>query len=458
LAQKIDAQFDARGLSRRLASFVCNTGESDLPATVRNHALRTVFNGFGTALGGSSDQVVVRLAESLSPYAGEGRATAIGQARSFDPPTAAFLNAAAINVFDFDDTHAGTIIHPTAPVLPVVLAIAETRKVSGSEMLLAFTLGVEVACRLGNAVSPQHYDRGWHITSTCGIFGAAAAAAKLLKLNEEQTLWAFGNAAAQASGLVETLGTMAKSVGVGGSARNGLLSALMAREGVEGPPAPIEGPRGFLKVCCDAPRPERIEDGLGSAWEILRNMFKPYPCGVVLNPVIDACLGARAARNVDAAKIARISVRGNPLLKARTDRPDAASGREAQVSAQHAIAVSLMRGTAGAADFSDGAARDPAVIALRGKVEEIVADPAVPVEAAYLTIRLNDGTSLEVAETNASGSLRRPMTDDALRAKFASLARYGCPAIDAAPLARALWALPDTTDVGPVLALARPPA
>ncbi|RWX58160.1 MmgE/PrpD family protein, partial [Mesorhizobium sp. M2A.F.Ca.ET.039.01.1.1] len=199
----------APGLSRRLAAFVRNSQWNDVPEPVCEHALRALFNGFGTALGGSSDQAILRLAASLAPFSAGTAATVVGHGAKRDAPTAAFLNAASMNVFDFDDTHQGTIIHPTAPVAPVVLALAELRPVSGTKLLHAFVLGVEVTCRIGNAISPGHYNRGWHITSTCGIFGAAVAAAKLLDLTEEEILWAFGNASAQASGLVETLGFMA---------------------------------------------------------------------------------------------------------------------------------------------------------------------------------------------------------------------------------------------------------
>ena len=137
--------------------------------------------------------------------------------------SAAFVNAASGNVFDFDDTHHPTIIHPTAPVAPALFALAESQPMSGAALLHAFVLGVEVECRLGNAVSPWHYRRGWHITSTCGVFGAAAAVAKVLALDAEHIVWALGNASAQSSGLVETLGTMAKSIGVGAAARGGLV-------------------------------------------------------------------------------------------------------------------------------------------------------------------------------------------------------------------------------------------
>ncbi|RUW77607.1 MmgE/PrpD family protein [Mesorhizobium sp. M2A.F.Ca.ET.067.02.1.1] len=448
----------APGLSRRLAAFVRNSQWNDVPEPVCEHALRALFNGFGTALGGSSDQAILRLAASLAPFSAGSAATVVGHGAKRDASTAAFLNAASMNVFDFDDTHQGTIIHPTAPVAPVVLALAELRPVSGTELLHAFVLGVEVTCRIGNAISPGHYNRGWHITSTCGIFGAAVAAAKLLDLTEEEILWAFGNASAQASGLVETLGFMAKSVGVGTAARGGLLAALMAKGGVEGPPMPLEGPRGFLKVLCHAPKPELIERELGSDWENLRNMFKPYPCGVVLNPVIDACLDLHRKPDFSADLVSDITVRGCPLLKARADRPDVTTGREAQVSAQHAVAVALLRGTAGAADFSDAAVNDPDVKALRAKVRPIETDEAIPVEAAYVSVRCSDGAHFEVRELAATGSPARPMTDAALRDKFAALAEYGSPAIDAGALADSLWALRDVSDVGSIMALARPKA
>lgn len=444
------------GLSETIADFVVDSRWDDVPRTVREHAVRCVFNGFGTAAGGSADPAILRMIEALAPFSGGAAASVIGHSARHDAPTAAFINAAAINVHDFDDSHAGTIIHPTAPVLPAAFAIAEGRRVSGAELLHAFVLGMEVACRLGNAVSPGHYERGFHITSSCGIFGGAMAAAKLLRLGKAETLWTLGNAAAQSSGLVETLGYMAKSVGVGGAARNGLLAALLARAGVEGPPAPLEGQRGFLPVTCDAPDPATAMTGLGERWEILRNMIKPYPCGVVLNPVIDACLKGRGdVPGIE--QIAEIRLRGHPLLKARTDRPWVTSGREAQVSAQHAVAVSLTRGLAGAPEFSDAAVADPAVAALRRKVVAVDIDPAMPVEGAAVSIVLTNGDTRSLVENRATGSIENPMSDAAIRQKFVALLAHGCPALDARALADALWALEEAEDAAAVLRLARPP-
>ena len=167
--------------------------------------------------------------------------------------SAAFLNAAGANVFDYCDTHLPTVVHPTAPLAPALLALAELRRVTGPELLLAFVLGFEIECRVGAAVSPGHYPKGWHITSTCGVFGAAAGAAKLLGLKENQVVWALGNASTQSAGLCECLGWPAKSVSVGNAARNGLFSALLAEKGFSGPAEPIAGAQGFLAAMGEPP-------------------------------------------------------------------------------------------------------------------------------------------------------------------------------------------------------------
>lgn len=450
------ASDSAAGVSHRLADFVVASRWEDIPGEVRAHAVRSIVNGFGTALGGARDEAVVRLRAALEPFSSGPHATVIGHATRLDMPTAAFLNAVAINVFDFDDTHEHTIIHPTAPVAAALFAMAERVPVTGTALLHAFVLGVDVACRLGNAVSPGHYARGWHITATCGVFGAAAAVGKLLGLDAREMLWAFGNASAQASGLVETLGFMAKSVGVGNAARNGALSALMARAGVEGPPMPLEGPRGFLQVTCDAPDVSALEAGLGERFELMRNMLKPYPCGVVLNPVIDAALAARGHSWFDAGRIARVVVSGNPLLKARADRPGVTSGREAQVSTQHAVAAALLRGTAGAADFSDAAVADPAIAALSAKVAAVEIEQGLSIDAARLAVHLDDGRSYEFVVDVATGSLKRPLSDADIVLKFEALAAYGSPGLDARPLAEQLWRLAEAPDAGAVMAFARP--
>src|SRR5262249_26895127 len=212
-----------------------------------------------------------------------------------DALNAAFLNAAGANVFDYCDTHLPTVVHPTAPLAPALLALSDMRRVSGPEFLLAFVLGFEIECRVGLAVSPGHYPKGWHITSTCGVFGAAAGAAKLLGLSAQQIVWALGTASTQSAGLCECLGWPAKSVSVGNAARNGLWAALLAEKGFEGPAEPIAGAQGFLAAMGEPPDWAALLDGLGESWEVANNSTKPYPCGFVIHPLLDCALDFRRA-------------------------------------------------------------------------------------------------------------------------------------------------------------------
>lgn len=437
-----------------LVDFLTASRWEDVPKHVRHAAKRSILNLFGTAIGGSRDPAITSMLSVLDRFSGPRCATVIGQPAKLDVLGAAFVNAASGNVFDFDDTHHPTIIHPTAPIAPALFALAESRAMTGEELLHAFVLGVEVECRLGNAVTPWHYKRGWHITSTCGVFGAAAAIAKVLGLDAQRTLWAIGNASAQSSGLVETLGTMAKSVGVGASARGGLAAAFFAEAGVTGPAEPIAGPRGFTSVMGNEADLAAITKGLGETWELMANTHKPYPCGVVLFPVIDACLELRAQNpDLELNAIADIKVEGHSLLRERADRPAVATGREAQVSAQHSVAAVLIHGRAGVAQFEDATVSAPDILALRKKVH-VSEKPGVPVEAAQVTVTLDDGKVLQSFVEQGRGTPKRPMSDEDIERKVAALANYGCPKVDPSPLIEAIWSLDRNPDAGSVMRLA----
>lgn len=437
-----------------LAGFIAECRWADLPQAVRKEARRSLVNFFATGFAGCNEPPIVKALETLRPFGAGGNASVIGRTDRLDAATAAFANAMSANVFDFDDTHPATIIHPTAPVAAALFAYAEVHGMSGEDLLLAFVLGAEAFCRIGNAVSPGHYRRGWHITSTCGVFGAALATGKALRLPREQLVWAIGNAAVQTGGLVETLGTMSKSISVGNAARNGLLSALLARDGFSGPPQPLEGERGFLRIATDAPQLDAVCTGLGDTWELLTNTYKPYPCGVVLNPVLEACIALSADARLNVDDIERVEIVGHPLLRERTDRPGVTTGRSAQVSAQHAVAVGLARGKAGLAEFSDAAVADPALRAIGGKVR-FVDDESYAVDAARVTIRLSAGDTLERLVEHAYGGPARPMTDADLERKVRDLAAHGRFAGDTAPLIDALWNLERCADAAAVMRLAR---
>ncbi|ANN71052.1 MmgE/PrpD family protein [Bordetella bronchialis] len=441
-------------ITRELVRFGAQWRWEDIPEQARHEARRSLLNYFAVALAGANDPTIDIAAGVFAGFRAGGQANVIGRGTRTDILHAASLNAMAANVFDYDDTHPATIIHPTAPVAPVVFALAQTRAVSGARLLQAFVLGAEVECRMGNALTPSHYARGWHITSTCGVFGAAIAAARLLGLDARHTAWALGSAGNQTGGLVETLGTMAKSIAVGNAARNGLLSALLARAGYAGPDQPIEGPRGVLNVLSDAPAPDRLIGDLGRRWELCRNTYKPYPCGVVLHPVIDAVLAlARESMpsTMDPGRVARVDLTGHPLLRQRTDRPGVRTGRESQVSAQHAIAVCLLHGRADLAEFSDAAVADPRAHALDTRVH-FHDDETCAADAVEVRITLQDGSSHVRRVEAARGSAGNPLTDADLEDKLRRLCAHGGTGCDAQAIIDGVWGLEAATDAGALMA------
>jgi 2-methylcitrate dehydratase PrpD len=434
-----------------LARYIAATQWADIPREVRHQAKRSLVNLFAVALAGCRTGPVEIAFASLSEFSGGRQATVIGRAERIDALSAAFLNAAAANVHDFCDTHLRTVIHPTAPVAPAVLALAELRRVSGPELLLAFILGNEIQARIGLAISPQHYDKGWHITSTCGVFGAAAASSKLLGLNERQLVSALGTASTQSAGLCECLGMPAKSVSVGNAARNGLWSALLAEKGFDGPAEPLAGRQGFYNALGEVPNLARVTDGLGESFEIMATSYKPYPCGFVIHPVLDCVLNWRSEHPT--AEVTSVVVRGNPLLALRTDRPDISTGRESQVSVQHAVAASLVHGVAGLDQFTDACVKDPHVQALRGNVE-VLRDASFSTIAAAVEITTSDGTVHRLSQSAARGSDVNPMSDRDLEQKLKTAA--ATLGHDVTPLIDEIWGLETSTDVSGLASLATP--
>ena len=442
------------GVTEKLAHYITTTRWEDVPAPVRHQAKRSLVNFFAVALAGCRSSPVEIALRSLAEFSGGRLATVVGRSERIDALSAAFLNAAGANVHDFCDTHLGTVIHPTAPVAPALLAMAELRAVSGPDLLLAFILGNEVQARIGLAISPGHYNKGWHITSTCGVFGAAAGCGRLAGLDQRRMVWALGIASTQSSGLCECLGTPAKSVSVGNAARNGLWSVLLAEKGFDGPPEPLAGVQGFYNAMGELPNLSVVTDGLGETWELLATSYKPYPCGFVIHPVLDCVLDWR--RDHAATEVTRVVVRGNPLLAHRTDRPNVSTGRESQVSVQHAVAAALVTGKAGLEQFTDACVRDPKVLALRDKVE-VVRDGAFSTIAVAVEITTADGKTHKLSQSAARGSDVNPMSDGDLEAKLRTAATGWDPKYDATPLIDAIWTLDKRADVSKLASLAVPP-
>jgi 2-methylcitrate dehydratase PrpD len=441
------------GVTQSLAHFIAATRWDDIPPPVAHQAKRSFMNFFAVALAGCRTSPIEIALRSLAEFSGGKQATVVGRSERIDALSAVFLNAASANVHDFCDTHVRTVIHPTAPVAPPLLALAELRPVSGPDLLLAFILGQEVQARIGLAISPKHYSQGWHITSTCGVFGAVAGSGKLLVLDESKMVWALGIASTQSSGLCECLGTQAKSVSVGNAARNGLWSALLAERGFDGPPEPLAGVQGFYNAMGEPPKLSLVTDGLGESWEIMATSYKPYPCGFVIHPVLDCVLDWRCHN--PKAIVERVVVRGHPLLSDRTDRPNISTGRESQVSAQHAVAAALVTGKAGLGQFTDACVRDPAVMALRGKIV-VVRDPTFTTIAAAVEITTTDGKTHKLSQAAARGSDVNPMSDEDLEEKLCTAASGSNLRHHTQPLIDAIWTLDKSADVSMLSALTVP--
>ncbi|HEY1796313.1 MAG TPA: MmgE/PrpD family protein [Stellaceae bacterium] len=445
---------DTPPVTRQLADFVAASRWEDIPAPVRHEGVRTLLNSIGCALGGAQDEAVGLMVRALAPTFGPAQAGVIGRRERPDMLNAVFLNAVGANVLEYDDTHLATVMHPGAPIVPVLLAIAERQQIGGAALLHALIVGIEVGCRVGNALMPNHYRRGYHITASCGIFSAAAGAAKLLGLDRRKTLWALGHAATQSASLVESLGSMSKSVGVGNAAKNGLAAALFAAEGLTGAETAIEGKYGFANVTSETIDLAKIGAGLGQSWEISQNACKPYPCGVVLFPVIDACLDLRERHSPMPDSIRRVTVRGHSLLLERTDRPVIHSGRDAKVSLQHSVAVAFLFGAAGLKEYEDACVADPKVRSLAERVVA-VADDTVPVESAYVTVETADGT-FEHHIRHGRGTPGRPMSDAELDAKVRGLVEFGSPFVDAQRLIAAVRGVEGEADASKIIGMTVP--
>jgi 2-methylcitrate dehydratase PrpD len=438
---------DAKDVTRKLVGFVRSSEPDHIPAPVRKEATRTFLNWLGCALGGSRHETAGIVISALAPFSGPAQATVLGRKERLDIFNASLVNGISSHIFDFDDTHLRTVIHPAGPVASAILALSEYRPVSGRAFLHALTLGVEVECRIGNAVYPSHYDAGWHITGTTGVFGAAAAAGRLLGLSEQQMLWAIGIAAVQPVGLKEMFGTMTKSFHPGRAAQNGLTAALLAQKNFTSSEQALEAKAGWVNAVSSSHNYAEITEKLGKTYEISINTYKPFACGVVLHPAIDACIQLRNQYKLTADQVEKIELRVHPLVLELTGKKTPQTGLEGKFSVYYAAAVALVQGAAGEKQFSDSLVRDPAIVALRDRVTA-TADKSVGETQVRAAITLKGGRKVEKSIQEAVGSVKNPMPDAALEAKFLDLADGVLPAARAKRLLDMCWKIETVSNVG----------
>lgn len=427
------------GLTNYVGDFVVRTKYEDIPANVIELGKKSILDGLGLALAGSradSGPISRKFVEQSGACL--GKSTVIGTAQKTSPRFAALVNGISIHADDFDDTQLaaakdrvyGLLTHPTVPVLPAIFALAEQRTVSGKEWMLAYHLGVEVECKIAEAIAPRHYEDGFHSTGTCGPFGSAAACAKLLNFDLSKTLKTFGLAASNSGGLRENFGTMTKPYQAGHAAESGLVSAELAGLGWTAAEQILEADRGFFHAAGGSYDPAAIMDRLGKPWNFASPgvSLKPYPSGSLTHPAMTELARLIQVNNIEATQVEKVDVGANHNMTTTLLHHDPKTGLEAKFSMEFCLAILLLERRAGLSQFSDKVIRRPDVQAMMRKINFFV-DPEAETAGfdkmtSILKITLKDGKAITGRAAFGKGSPADPMTFDETASKFRGCAEY----------------------------------
>ena len=418
--------------TKKIADWVEHLAPSALPKAVEEAAIKSFMNYVGCAIGGAKHEATAMLLQTYAslPQA-PGTSSVLGRGLLVDPLQAALVNGFSSHLHDFDDTHLATVIHPTAAVASALLAYTDLKssqgeQVSGDDFICALVAGMEVECILGVAVYPSHYDVGWHITATVGSIGAAIAVGKAMKLSSGRLVNAIGIASTQVSGMRRHFGSHSKPLGVAFAAQSGLQSALLAQNGMTAVDDALEGKRGWIECVCPQTNEakkhlsdylERLHTGEGldadGVWEIEKNAFKPFPCGIVVHPAIDGCIQLHS-EGVNPAEVQFLELFVHPLVLELTGKQLPKDGLEAKFSVYHGAACGLLFGKATPAQYTDPVVNETAK--LREKIKATV-DGQMKADECRIVVQTSQG-KIEKHVEHAVGSLSMPMTLDQLRQKF----------------------------------------
>ena len=442
---------DVVTLTKTLCGYLADARYEDLTPRAVREARRGFLDWAGCALAGSKHRTIDTLLGVLQEVSGKPIASVLGRGLKLGLLEAPLANGQMGHLLDYDDTHmGGVVLHTSSPVLSALLALAERAPVSGRDLMLAYAVGFEAGVRSGRA-APRHHDGGWHLTGTLGSIAAGAAAGKLLKLDKQRLTYTLGIAATQAAGMQQNRGTMCKSFHAGKAAANGVLAALLAERGFDSTQEIIEGKKGFCRIYSTASAPEEITANLGQSWLIESNGHKPYACGVVLHPLIDAMVAIHKRARIDPQAVSEINLRVHPLAVSITGVMEPSTGLQSKFSYRHSAAAALADGNAGIPQYTDAKANDPLLVALRRKVQ-VVGDDTLRKDEAYATVvagKLREEVHIE----HASGTVDNPMSDAAIEAKFLANATPVIGAARARQAVERVWSLEKVADVREVIAL-----
>jgi 2-methylcitrate dehydratase PrpD len=427
------------GLTNYVGTFVTQTKYQEIPAEVIELGKKSILDALGLALAGSraeSGSISRKYVEQAGVC--NGKATVIGSAQRTSPRFAALLNGISIHADDFDDTQLaaakdrvyGLLMHPTVPVLPAIFALAEQRAVTGKEWMLAYQVGAEVECKIAEAISPRHYQDGFHTTGTCGPFGSAAACAKLLKFDLPETLKTFGLAASQSGGLRENFGTMTKPFQAGRAAESGLVSAELVALGWTAAEQILEADRGFFHASGGSYDPSAIMDRLGKPWTFTTPgvSLKPYPSGSLTHPAMTELARLIEVHKLQAAQVEKVDIGANHNMTTTLLHHQPKTGLEAKFSMEFCLAILLLERKAGLGQFSDK-------VVQRSDVQEMIrrinfyVDPEAENAGfdkmtSILKVHLRDGRMITGRAEFAKGSPANPMSFVEAATKFRGCAEF----------------------------------
>ncbi len=438
-APPIDVFPKTSGLTDYVGRFVVNTTYEDIPADVLELGKKSILDGLGLALAGSRAETATICRQYLQELGVcGGQAIVIGSELKTSPRFAAFVNGVSIHADDFDDTQLsaakdrvyGLLVHPTVPVLPAVLALSQRADMSGKELILSYHVGVEVECKIAEAISPRHYQDGFHSTGTCGAFGSAVASAKLLRFDQSKVQNAFGLAATQSGGLRENFGTMTKPFQAGHAAESGVVSADLVALGWTAAEQILEADRGFFHAFGGSYDPSALMDRLGKPWTFASPgiSLKPYPSGSLTHPAMTELMRLIDANNLQANQVEKVDVGANHNMTTTLLHHQPRTGLEGKFSMEFCLAILLLERKAGLGEFSDKVVQRTDVQQMIQRINFYV-DPEAESAGfdkmtSILKIHLKDGKVITGRADFAKGSPADPMTFEEAATKFRGCADY----------------------------------
>jgi 2-methylcitrate dehydratase PrpD len=439
-------------ITGKLCGFLAESRFEDLPEAAAHAGRRGILDWIGCALAGSDHPTITMLISVLAESGGKPVATAFGRNTKLGLLDAPIANGQMGHMLDYDDTHmGGVVLHASSPILAALFALADRGGITGAEFLAAYAIGFEASVRAGQA-APGHHDGGWHLTGTLGSIAAGAAAGRVIGLDPKALTHALGIATTQAAGMQQNRGTMCKSFHAGKAAYHGVLAALLAEKGFDSSDEILEGKKGFCRIYSASTDTGAILDQLGTRWEIVNNGHKPYACGVVQHPAIDAMIALAEKTRATPHAVVSVALRVHPHAVSITGVAEPETGLKSKFSLTHSAAVAFIDRAAGIEQYSDVRAAAPAVVALRQRIN-VTTDDTLHKDQARATVELASGDRIEEFIEHAAGTVANPMTDAAIDTKFLTNAIPVIGEDRAKKVRDMIWQLECETDMRALTAL-----